>query len=353
VQFTPVLLSGGWPGVVADRFDNRKAVMVVQSLLGLQAAILATVVLTHSLQLWMVYVLAAVQGLGTAFDTPPRQSLVGQLVSSDELSNAVSLNAGLAQAARVVGPAIAGALITWVGIGACFALNAASYCVVIALVTRIDPSSMVHRPRVPAGKGQARAAIGFAFRAPELRNALVMALVIGVFASNFNVTIPLLVKEGFHRDAGVYSLIAMAQGMGALVAAIALATRKRPTKRFLLCSSAGLGIALALTAAAPVLLAVVAPVAVMGGMGAASGIGLNASLQLGAPPAMRGRIIAMFFYVMLGTNVIGGPLMGWIAEWWSPRAPFLTGAIAMGVLSTWVWTMWRGSLDEAAAGSHT
>lgn len=355
VQFTPVLLAGGWPGVVADRFDNRKAVIAVQTLLGLQAAVLAAVVLTDVVQLWMVYVLAAVQGLGSAFDIPPRQSLVGQLVSPDELSNAVSLNAGLAQVARVIGPAIAGVLITWVGIGACFALNAVSYTVVILMVTRIDTSTMLHRPRVPAGKGQVRAALRYVAGAPELRNPLVMALVMGVFASNFNVTLPLLVKEGFDRDAGVYSTLASVQGVGAMVAAFVLASRKRPTKRFLLYSSAGLGLSLALTAGSPGVLSVLLPIAVMGGTSAACGIGMNAALQLGAPPAMRGRIIAMYFYVMLGTNVLGGPLMGWIAEQWSPRSTFAAGAVAMAAVTAWLWTIWRHRLSDAAAGvaSHT
>src|SRR5439155_18749097 len=134
VQFMPVLAVGAYAGVTADRFDNRRSVIAVQLLLGAQAALLATVVLADVVQMWMVYVLAAVQGTGMALDTPTRQSLVGQLVPTDELANAVALNAGLAQMARVVGPAIAGVLIETVGIGACFALNAVSYCVIVVLL---------------------------------------------------------------------------------------------------------------------------------------------------------------------------------------------------------------------------
>jgi len=352
VQFMPVLLVGAYAGVVADRFDNRRSVIAVQLLLGAQAALLAAVVLTDVVQMWMVYALAAVQGTGMALDTPTRQSLVGQLVPTDELANAVALNAGLAQMARVVGPAIAGVLIETVGIGACFALNAVSYCVIVALLLFVDPATMVVRPRLARARRQLRDALGYFASRSELRDPLIIAIVVGVFASNFNVVLPLVAKYTFHGGAGTYTAMASAQGVGAVIAALVIASRRRPTKGLLVASVAWLGAALMMAAVAPFLALEFFAVGLAGMMGAATGIAVNASLQLGAPPAMRGRIIALFFFITYGSNVIGGPLMGWIAQTWSARWSLVAGGLPALVLAAWLALRWHARLGDAAATPH-
>ena len=352
VQFMPVLLVGPYAGIVADRFDNRRSVICVQTLLGVQAALLAGVVLAGVVQMWMVYVLAAVQGTGMALDTPTRQSLLGQLVPGDELANAVALNAGLAQMARVVGPAIAGILIETVGIGACFALNAASYCVIIVLLLFIDPATMTVRPRVARARRQLRDAFGHFARTPELRDPLIIAAVVGVFAGNFNVVLPLFAKYVFHGGAGTYTTMASIQGVGAVVAALVIASRRTPTKGLLVGSVTSLGASLMLSAVAPVLAVALLGIGIAGMMGAATGIAVNASLQLGAPPAMRGRIIALYFFITYGSNVIGGPLMGWIAQTWGARWSLAAGGIPTLILAMWLAVRWHARMSDPAATPH-
>jgi MFS family permease len=356
VQFFPVLLLSGWGGVVADRFDNRKAVMAVQSLLGLQAAVLATVVLGGVTRMWMIYCLALVQGVGVALDTPTRQSLVSSLVPVKELSNAVSLNAGLVQLARVVGPVIAGVLIETIGIGACFVLNAASYGAIVLLVRAMDPRQLVARARLPSGRGRAMQGVRYALATPELRTLLAVAAVVGLFAGNFLVVLPLVAKYVFHGTAGTYSALAAVQGLGALVGALVVATRRHPTKLLILLASAWLGATLLVAAVAPTL---ALELLAVGGSGIASavlGVSINASLQIGCRPEMRGRIISLYFLITYGSNVVGGPVTGWIAQTWNPRWSLAAGAIPTLVLAAALLVRWRNRLSEpgvaAAASVH-
>jgi MFS family permease len=349
VQFLPVILFGAWGGVVADRFDNRRAVILVQSLLGIQAAALAVVVLTGVTRMWMIYGLALVQGLGVALDAPTRQSLVSQLVPNEELSNALSLNAGLLQVARVVGPVIAGVLIDTVGIGPCFALNAISYGAIIALVLLMDTRLFVARERLAQARGKAMQGIRYALSRPELRDLLAVAAVIGVFAGNFAVVLPLIAKYVFHGDAGTYSALAAIQGVGAVIGALGLASRKRPTKLLVVSGVSWLGISLALAAPAPNLALEFFAVGLTGVASVAAGVSINASLQLGCRPEMRGRIIALYFLITYGSNVVGAPLMGWIAQTWSARWSLVAGAVPTLAAAAFVAVRWHGRLSEPGA----
>ena len=347
VQFLPVLLFSAWGGVIADRFDNRKAVMAVQLLLGIQATLLATVVLSGVTRMWMIYCLALVQGLGVALDTPTRQSLVSQLVAGEELSNALSLNAGLAQLARVVGPVIAGVLIETVGIGPCFALNAASYGVIIVLLLLMNTRELVGRDRLAASRGQAMQGVRYALATPELRNLLAVAAVIGIFAGNFLVVLPLVAKYVFHGSAGTYSAMAAIQGLGALVGALGVASRRHPTKLLIVAAASWLGVSLLVAAVAPNLGVELLAVGTSGIASAAVGISVNASLQIGCRPEMRGRIISLFFLITYGSNVVGGPLMGWIAQTWSARWSLAGGAIPTLVLAVVLLVRWTGRMGES------
>jgi MFS family permease len=349
VQFLPVIFLGAWAGVIADRFDNRKAVIGVQLLLGLQAAALATVVLTGVTQMWMIYGLALLQGVGVALDAPTRQSLVSQLVPTEELSNALSLNAGLLQLARVLGPVIAGVLIDSVGIGLCFTFNAVSYGVIIVLVRLMDTRDFVPRERLARSRGQAMQGVRYALSRPELRDLLAVAVVVGVFASNFTVVLPLLAKYVFHGDAGTYSALAAIQGVGAVIGALALASRRRPTKLFVVTSVLWFGVSLALAAPAPSLALEFFAVGVTGIASVATGVSINASLQLGCRPEMRGRIIALYFLLTYGSNVVGAPLMGLIAQTWSARWSLAGGALPTLAVAAVLAIRWRRSLTEPGA----
>jgi MFS family permease len=353
VQFAPVVLLSAWAGAIADSFDQRRSVLVVQTVLGVQAAVLATVVLTDVVALWMLYPLAVVQGIGLAFDTPSRQSLVGRIVGNDDLRNALSLNAGLVQVARVVGPAMAGILIETSGIGICFAINAASYVVIIAAVIGIRMPSP--RPARSGGRArrQVREGVRVVVTTPELRDVLLLALVVGLASVSFTVALPLLVRERFGDDAGTFGLLAAVYGLGALAGAVASAARPNPTKGLLVRSMVTLGLALALCAERSHLAVVMPGVAAAGFVGLLLGVTLNASLQLGAPTAMRGRVIGLYFLVAFGSNVAGGPLVGWIAETWTAGASFGVSAVAVLAVGLALAWHWRRRLAEPPAHPST
>ena len=349
VTFVPALLLGAWGGVIADRFDNRRAVMAVQTLLLAQASVLAVLVISGVIQLWMIYVLAVVQGIGVAGDFPTRQSFLSQLVSPGSLSNAVALNAGVAQVARVVGPALAGALIVAVGTGACFAINAGSYVVILILLACLDRAALRPRPRITSMKGQARAGIHYAWRRVELRTLLLLMVVFALFGGNFNVLLPLLAKDVFHGGAGLYGTMGAVLGVGAVAATLIVASRPRPTKRSVWVAMAAFGVSLALATVAGGLWLELVALALAGLTSVVVGVSLNASLQLGSDPAFRGRVIALFFLVANGSNVVGGPLSGWIAQTWGVRSSLGVNAAVTLAAAAVLGLLWARRLGEPSA----
>ncbi len=348
-QFLPVLLLGAWGGVVADRFDNRRAVLGIQILLGSQAAVLAAVTLGGVAHLWVLYVLAAIQGVGTALDTPTRQSLVGQMVGDAQLPNALSLNAGLVQLARIVGPAVAGILIGTVGIGACFAVNAGSYVVIVICVALIDPTKLIVRERLARAKGQVREGFRYVLGRAELRNVLLLSVVIGVFATNFNVVLPLVARDILHGGAGTFGALGAVQGVGALIAAVAVAARGRPSKGFLVVGTLALGATLLGAAVAPGSVIEFATIGLAGAAALVVGVSVNMTMQLGARPSLRGRVIAMYFLVAFGSNVVGGPLTGWVAQTFGARWSLAAGAIPAVAVAAVLALHWRQRLEEPGA----
>ena len=353
VAFIPTMLLGAWGGVVADRFDNRHAVMAVQTLLGVQAAVLAALTLSGVVQLWMLYVLAVVQGVGVALDFPTRQAFLSQLAPPAFLANAVALNAGVAQLARIVGPAVAGLLIITVGTGVCFAVNAASYVVLLVLLAFMDVSALRPRPRLTTMKGQVRAGVRYAWRRPELRTLLAVVVVFAVFGGNFNVLLPLLAKDAFNGSAGLYGAMGAVLGVGAVLATLIVASRPRPTKRSVVLAFGALGLSLVLSALAGQLWLEMAALALAGLTSVAVGVSINASLQLGANPAMRGRVVALFFLIANGSNVIGGPMSGWLAETFGVRWSMGVNAVVTSAAAVALLAVWRRRLGEPSAITDT
>ncbi len=345
VQFTPVVLLSAWAGALADRFDERRSVLVVQTLLGIQATALAVLVLSGTVEVWMLYGLALVQGVGLAFDTPTRQSLVGRIVGNEDLHNALSLNAGLVQVARVVGPALAGVLIETTGIGVCFVINAASYAVVALAVFRIHAP---RRQRLAAGAPRARVldGVGLVWRTPELRNVLALALVNGLVTVNFTVGLPVLVRDQHGDKAGLFGFLLAVNGLGALLGAALSAARTVPTKGLLFGCYVALTAALGTIGASANVVALVAAMAIAGISGLTLGVTLNAAMQLGAPPAFRGRVIGLYFMVVFGSNVVGGPAIGGAAQAWGAATAFGASAVLVGATALVLTAGWRGRLSE-------
>jgi MFS family permease len=339
LQFLPMLLFGPFGGLVADRMNKRHLLFATQTGGGLLALALGILVVTHQVQLWQVYVLAALLGVVNLFDNPARQTFMMEMVGRDDLPNAVSLNTVVMNASRVVGPAIGGVVITVFGLGVCFFVNAASYVAVIIGLSMMRSGELHPSEQVARARGQIREGLRYVWRTPGLRNTLLAIALIGVFAYNFTVTLALLAKGTFHGGAGTYSLLTSCMAVGAVVGGLIAAHRARPTPRLLQVMALVFGGLLAAVALAPTL-ALAAVLIVL--MGAAS-IGFiataNATLQLSADPAMRGRVMALYAMAFLGTTPIGAPLVGAIAEWTSPRVALLAGAVATLVAAGLL--MWR------------
>ncbi|MGE0878554.1 MAG: MFS transporter [Acidimicrobiia bacterium] len=349
IQFVPVLLVGAWAGVIVDRYENRRIVLIVQTALGIQAAALATIVLTDVVRLWMVYGLAAIQGAIMAFDTPSRQSLVGEIVGDDDLPNALALNVGIMQTSRVIGPLVAGVLIETIGIGLCFAFNAVSYVAIVGIVLAMDRSQLRARRKAGTKGGETMEGLRYTVRNRELRNLLVLYLVIAVFTGNQATFMPLLAEFVFHGGAGTYTLIAAVSGVGAVLAAFGVVARYKPTKGFIFVGLIALFASFVVAAIAPNLGIELVAMFVMGAASTMAGVATNASLQLGCRPEYRGRVIALFFMAAFGSNVAGAPLVGWISQTFGTRWAVGMGAIAAGVAVIAVYVRWHGLFDEPGA----
>jgi MFS family permease len=331
LQFLPILLAGPWGGVVADRADKRKLIIGTQATSAALAVALGILTVTGAVQLWTVYLFALLLGIVTLVDMPTRQAFVMEMVGPSDITNAVSLNGVVVNASRIVGPAIAGLLIATVGIGVCFLVNGGSFLAVIVGLVMMRPHELHPEPRAPRRRGQLVEGLRYVWDTRELRLPLLLMAVIGTLAFNFSVVFPLLTDVTFHHGAQAYGSLFSLMGLGAVVGGLVVATRNRATPRLLAGAAIAMGIALTLGAWAPTLaveMAFVIP------MGAASTVFIavaNALLQLRARPEMRGRVMALFSMVFLGTTPIGGLLVGWVCEQWGPRAGLALGGVASAV----------------------
>ena len=328
LQFLPLLLLGPFGGLTADRLDKRKVLYATQGTAGLLALVLGVLVLSHSVQLWQVYVLAAGLGVVNLFDNPARQTFVFEMVGGDLLPNAVSLNSVLMNSARVIGPAIGGALIVTLGVATCFMVNAASYAAVIVALSMMNVSELHRRPGVVRAKGQVRAGLRYVWHTHDLRTPLVSMAVVGVFAFNFTVTLPLLAKFNFDGGAGLYSAFMVAMGAGAVAGGLFTAFRSSPTTRMLACIGLVFGGSILAVALAPDQALALAMLVPMGAAAIAFVATNNATLQLRADPAMRGRVMSLNAIAFLGSTPIGAPLLGYVSDVSSPRVALVAGAVA-------------------------
>ena len=349
LQFLPMLLFGPFGGLVADRMPKRRLLFATQTSRSLLALALGVLVVTHQVQLWQVYLLASLLGVVNLFDNPARQTFMMEMVGRDDLPNAVSLNTVVMNASRVVGPAIGGLVITVFGLGVCFFVNAASYVAVIIGLSMMHVAELHPTEPVARAKGQIRDGFRYVWGTPGLRNTLLAVALIGVFAYNFTVTLALLAKGTFHGGAGTYSLLTSCMAIGAVGGGLIAAHRARPTPRLLQVLALVFGGLMAAVALAPTLVLAAVLIVLMG----AASIGFiataNATLQLSAKPAMRGRVMALYAMAFLGTTPIGAPLVGAIAQWTDPRVALLTGAVATVVAAGLL--MWRHQAGLRAGGS--
>jgi MFS family permease len=329
LQYLPMLLLGPHAGVMIDRTDRRRLYMITQALSGAEALLLGVLAVTGTVQLWVVYLLAAVLGVITAFDQPLRSTFVLDMVGREDLPNAIGLNMALGNMSRVVGPALAGVTIATLGIGPCFLLNALSFAAVIAALLAMRPSEMHPVTLQIRQPGQVRAGLAYVRRTPELFAILLMSAVLFGLASEYEVILPLVARYTFHGGAGLYSLLTSMAGGGAVLAAFLAARQAKVSNRRILVSVVACGVVTALAAVAPFLWLEAGLLVLVGGTSTLFASMASATLQLRSDPAMRGRIMALWMITVFGTRPVGGLLVGIIAQQVGPRAAIGFGALAI------------------------
>jgi len=328
LQFLPVLLLGPLGGVLADRFDKRHLLFMTQAAAGLLATTLGLLVLFDVIRLWMVFTLAAGLGFVNLVDNPTRQTFIFEMVGPEQLVNAVSLHAVLVNVARVIGPAVAGALILTVGMAPCFLINGGSYLGVIAALAAMREADLRPSPRQSRRPGQLRDGLRYVARTPALLTPLLMMAVIGTLTYEFQVVLPLLARFTFNGDAGTYSAMTACMGAGAVVGGLLTAAAGRRGPTALAVSAVAFGVVQMAAAWAPYLWLSLGML-VLVGAASITFISLgNATLQLGSAPEMRGRVMALWGVAFMGSTPVGGPLVGWIAEQLGPRYGLGLGGLA-------------------------
>jgi MFS family permease len=312
-QFLPMLLLGSWAGAVADRRDKRLMTLLTQTLLAAQALTLGVLYLSGSVSLLMLYSLSLVLGVVNAFDNPARRGFVIELVEPQEISNAVSLNTAVMTGSRIVGPALAAFLKGPLGAGWLFIVNGISFVAILWPLWSIDRTTLHQSERAPRGGTPVRDAVRFIVRDRRLFTTFIVFTLVSTFAFNYSVSLLKLADVRF-GDRRYFGILLATTGLGSLIGSLLTAARPRVTTWWFYGNGLLLGVsglALAWAPNTPVALLVSVPV----GMGGAAFIaGQNAILQQEAPPAMRGRLLALSAVAFLGSTPVGAPITGWIAD---------------------------------------
>jgi MFS family permease len=333
-QFLPFTVFGLFAGVIVDRLDARRTVMATQTASMLLAAAIAAVALAGVAEPWHVYAIAALMGTVQVLDAPARQALTYRMVGPQELPNAVALNSSVFNASRILGPAVGGTLIATAGVGACFALNAASFLAVLAglLAMREDDLHPVERAERPTLLRGVREGLAYARRSPRVLATLVLVLVLSTFCFNFNVLLPVLARETLHGGPEVFGILSACFGAGALVGALLAAGLGRASLRVLLASAGGFGAFQLLLAPSHSTLACAVLLLATGLCFTLWTSSSNSSLQLGAPDHLRGRVVGLYYYCFNGLGPLGGLVAGWLAARGGTELAFLfAGAVGVGM----------------------
>jgi MFS family permease len=328
LQFLPSLLFGLWGGLLADRYDKRKLLLATQTGLALVALILGVLDVTGIVQYWQVLVLALALGLVSAIDSPVRQSFVVEMVGPDDLTNAVGLNSTIFNSARILGPAVAGVMITAIGTGWAFVANGISSIAVLTGLALMRPAELRPSPAIDRIRGQLRAGLHYVRQRQDLLLTMVLVFVVGTFGLNFQITTALLAKQVFHRSATGYGLLSTALAVGACVGAV-LATRRRtrPSLLFLLLAAMAFGLLEILAGSMPGFGATALMLVLVGLAMLTFTTAANSSVQLGVEATMRGRVMALYLMCFLGGTPIGAPIVGWVASTVGPRWGMIGGGL--------------------------
>ncbi|MBN3746413.1 MFS transporter [Burkholderia sp. Se-20373] len=328
LQFGPQLLLLPWTGYAADRFDQRKLLMATQALMGGLALLLGLLTVTGVAQLWHVYLFAFLFGCASAFDAPVRQTFVAELVADRELANAVALNSTSFNAARMIGPAVAGFIIASVGTGWAFLLNGLSFVAVLASLSMLRADELRAHARADRSRGSLLDGFRYVWQRPDLKAILVMLFLIGTFGLNFQLFISTMAASVFHVDARGFGVLSSMMAVGTITGALLAARRDRPRFRHLWIGAALFGLGCTLAALAPGYWLFGAALVLTGIAAITFMNSTNSLVQLSTEPAMRGRVMALRLAVALGGTPIGAPVAGWVANHLGPRWALGVGAMS-------------------------
>lgn len=331
LQHLPLLLVGPWGGLLADRLDKRRMLLWTQSAAAVPALLLGLLTAADRITLWMVLVLALALGMVEALDKPARQSFVIEMVGPRDLTNAVALHNIMVNAGKVGGPAIAGILITSIGLPPTFLLNAVSFLAVVASLAMMRRDQLYTTAPAQRGRGQLREGLRYVSSEPGLLCPLLLLAVTGLLAFEWVVTLPLLAHDTFGGDAQVVGFMFTAMGGGAILGGLAVAGKLQATNSRLVLGAAAFGVLLTAVAAAPVLSVAYVLLFFVGTASVAFRAVASSLLQLRSDPRLRGRVMALLVVATAGTTPIGGPLLGWIGEHLGARAAVGLGGVASAV----------------------
>ena len=339
LQFAPVLALSAWAGLLADRVDRRRLIIVTQSGLALLALGLGALTLSGHVQLWHVYIFATLLGCVSAIDNPVRQTFVADMVPIDRLPNAVGLNSASFHAARLIGPGVAGLMIAWVGTGWVFMINGVSFVATILALSQMRTRELHPAPHTNREKGQIRAGLRYVRRRSDILVIMVVIGVVSTFGLNFQLTSALMARTEFDKGAGEYGILGSVMAIGSLAGALLAARRERPRVRLVIGAAFAFGIADGVMALMPTYPSFAVACIPVGLASLTMMTAANATIQTTTDPAMRGRVMALYMIVFLGATPIGSPLVGWIGESFGARWAIGVGAI-MSLLVASGATVW-------------
>jgi MFS family permease len=329
LQTLPVLVFGPYGGVIADRVDKRKLMIVLQSVMGIQALLLGLLTVTGTVTLAEIGVLAVLLGFNNAFENPARQSFMMELVGPEHLRNAVSLNSVLVNVARTIGPAVAGILIATVGEGVCFLVNAASFVAVVSSLLSMDRSALSPTTPTPRARGQLREGLRYVRSTPQLAVPLLMMGLAGCLTYEFQVSLPVMADRGLTVGPTGFGFMTAAMGVGAVAGGLIVAARGKTGLRPLTLAAAAFAVAMGLATIAPDITVELLALGLVGGASIAFMSTGNSTLQLSAAPGMRGRVMSLWFVAFQGSTPVGGPVVGAVMALLGPRAGLGLGAMTV------------------------